>query len=151
MPTITQMREALAEALKEQTPGIQKVFPRMPRALQDAELPALVVVPGECQYGDDYGQGNQSRTRLWHIRLFAMNAGQGREMAAEAKADGLLDPVADVLSQMSSVVLEDGTCFSVRLRRDSSPGIMPLADQAYAGVVYTIETEDEGYFPEESM
>ncbi len=150
MPTLTETRDALAEAL-ETVSGIQKVFARMPRALQDAELPALVIVAGECQYGDDYGQGNQSRTRLWQVQLFAMNGGQGREMAAEAKAEALLDPVADALSQMSAVVLDDGTAFTVQLRRDSGIVRLKLGEPEYAGVVYTIQTEDEGYFPEESF
>jgi hypothetical protein len=76
--------------------GVKKYFYQIPRVLQDAELPALVVFPGRAVYDAQWG-GEQmvKETREFLMVLYLAKAGYGTEGQLEIQADPFFDQVRD--------------------------------------------------------
>lgn len=74
--------------------GLKKVFSRVPRALQDAMLPALVVWPGPMTRSQN-GSGMSNRSRIFRPILYVFSAGLGTEEQGENLVYPWFDLVAD--------------------------------------------------------
>ena len=83
-------------ALWRNIDGVQKVFDKIPRVVQDAELPAVIILPGEATYDTDApGDNDVLITRTYRMLLLVFNAGLGTEGKAQTAAEPFFDRVRD--------------------------------------------------------
>lgn len=76
--------------------GITKAFPDIPRVVQDAELPAVVIWPGEATYDTDSGGDNDVlETRTYQAFLLVQNLQLGTENQAQIAVDPFIDRIRD--------------------------------------------------------
>ena len=76
--------------------GVVTAFTQIPRVLQDAQLPASVVFPGEATY-DRQAMGEQMvlETRIYNLVLYVCNAAFDTQGMIEIKTDPFFVDVRD--------------------------------------------------------
>lgn len=76
--------------------GIVTHYYQIPRALQDAELPGVVIFPGAASYDtDSFGDQMVLDTRIYEMVLYLAKASFGTEGQLEVQADPFFDQVRD--------------------------------------------------------
>ena len=73
--------------------GVQTAFTQIPRALQDAQLPASVVFPGRATHSKDETEEFIDETRIYRMVLYISNAGLGTSGQGQIEADPFFDSV----------------------------------------------------------
>lgn len=77
--------------------GISTAFPTIPRALQDAQLPASVVFPGAASHNRNTDNASDNQTiediRIYKMVLYIENAAFGTEGELVVDADPYFDAV----------------------------------------------------------
>lgn len=139
IPSLKEQREALGDILSG-LPGVTRVFDRLPAALQTAQLPALLLLPEDAQYRQEYA-GNLVIARNWIARLYVGQFGEGREFDLEAAGESYLDTLPIALAAYPVVHLDDGRTFSVYVVEGSTVQRLAYNDQVYAGVTVRFRTE----------
>jgi hypothetical protein len=76
--------------------GVRTAFTNIPRALQDAELPAFVIFNGPATY-DNQSLGEQlvQETRVYQLMLFIQNAAFGSTGELQEQSDYFFEAVRD--------------------------------------------------------
>ena len=141
MLTIEQ-QETVLETVLAAVSGVKKVFTEYPDALQDRELPALILFPADGSY-DQVADGANSLTvdRVWRALLYVKRAELGREFQAQCEVKPFLTAIPLALAARQ-VLNADGYGFQVFLDRGGDTGPRPLTynDQAYAGAEFRFRT-----------
>jgi len=152
MISITAQREAL-KAVLDTVPGITHVFVRRPEAIQAAQLPAIVLVPGRASY-DRHEDGALSLTvrREWTARVYAAQLMTMREGEAEAAAEPFLTAVPATLGAYLRLTDGSGQTFDLEVHNGGDGGVLPLSysDIAYTGVEVRFFTKTEDYLDPKS-
>lgn len=142
LPTIAEQRTALGTVF-ENLPGIQTVFERPPRAVQSAELPAVLLFPGgETHTRSDYDT-QLKITRSWEAWMFVGRSGSGREFDTEKDVEPFLDALPILLSVYKKVLLPDRRFFWLMPTGNSGPKFFDYNDQLYGGLTQMFQTTVE--------
>ena len=152
MISITDQREAI-QAVLQTIPDVKTVFLRRPKAIQPAQLPAVVFFPGRATY-DRREDGALSLTirREWTARIYAMEHMAGRPGDSEATAEPFLSAVPETLGAYLRLALDDGRVFDLELHSGGDGGVMalPYGDITYTGVEVRFFTKTETYLDPQS-
>lgn len=136
--TVAEQRAALVPVF-EAVPGVETVKPRVPQAIQAAELPLVILeAKGAVQARDLYDQSLKI-TRSWEAHVFLQDVRTGYEFEAEEVAEPYLDRLPVVLSIYKQVRLTDGRAFTV-LPTGNSIAIQEYGDQTYCYVTQQFQT-----------
>lgn len=93
--SLTATMERLA-AVGGEVSGITTSFSKIPRRIQDAELPALVPMPGQSRYDyTTHGEEVIEKPRSWRIWLYVERAQFGVEGEYQTTTTDLIDSVAN--------------------------------------------------------
>lgn len=87
-------------------PGITTAYVNIPRTLQPAQLPAIVIEPGEATYDDGVGDGLVMSTEIYRATLFYDNAKFGTETQSESGLLPLIDNIKDYFFQRPGLQLD---------------------------------------------
>jgi len=131
--------------------GIETVYQRWPRALQNDNLPALIIQLGPAQYiksGQGYGGEELIVRRQWMATIFVQNVTKGDEFAAEEAAEAFLHVVPDALAakkRIKTSVTDGYRMFDVDIDGGSDEGVrmMQYNDLNYAGIEVSFFTITE--------
>lgn len=131
--------------------GITTVYQRWPRALQNDNLPALIIQLGPAQYvksGAGYGGEELVIRRQWLATLFVQNVAKGDEFEAEEAAEAFLTTLPDAIAAKKRIKTSstDGyRMFDVDIDRGGDEGVrmMQYNDQNYAGIEVSFFTITE--------
>ncbi len=93
-------------AMYELIPGITTAYVNIPRTLQTAQLPAIVIEPGEASYDDAFGDGMVMSTEIYRATLFYDNAKFGTETQSESGLLPLIDSIKDYFFQRPGLQLD---------------------------------------------
>jgi hypothetical protein len=128
-------QQAVLKPIFEAVSNVKTVFDDFPDAVQNAQLPALLMSAGEAEY-DQVTRGAQSLRirRMWKGILLAEQADLGRQYQAEQTTKPFLTSVPVKLAAYPVVKLADGRSFDLRLDRGRDQGVMPIK---YNEVLYT--------------
>ncbi len=86
--------------------GITTAYDYIPRTLQTAQLPAIVIEPGEATYDDGVGDGLVMSTEIYRATLFYDNAKFGTETQSESALLPLIDNIKDYFFQRPGLQLD---------------------------------------------
>lgn len=87
---------------------IQTAFPNIPRTVQPAQLPAVIIFPGAATYDyDEYGENIVSETRKYRSLLLVSSALLGNEQTGEENVEPYFSRVRDYFAARPG--LEDDT------------------------------------------
>jgi hypothetical protein len=129
--------------------GIKTVFTRVPMDVQNSELPAAILEPGEAAYyrgNDSYGIDSLRIVRAWTLKLLAMRMDQGKEFAAEAAVEPFLTSIPDLIASYSHLKTSEtpARIFDIIVNAGSDPGIQTITHSGgtdYLGTTFTFYTE----------
>ncbi len=93
-------------AMYELIPGITTACVNIPRTLQPAQLPAIVIEPGEANYDDEFGGGMVMSTELYRATLFYDLALFGTATQSETGLLPLIDSIKDYFFQRPGLQLD---------------------------------------------
>ena len=136
--------------------GIRTAYATIPRAVNDADLPGLVVLPGPAIYdyqSATWGETMQSRKRTYYLDLLYSRSDTGVGGEVQIAVEPLMDSLTDFFSARPGLWL-DGTTqpedvvFNSRMVGDSGYIKIEYAGKAYDGVRFSLEVEevfDVGY------
>lgn len=144
MITLAQQRAAL-KTMFETITALDTVFDYAPRAIQDEELPALIMTPLEAVYDQEQDGGDTLIVnRRWRFRLVAFKAGLGDEFTAEQAADAVIDAVIVKLASYKRLLADNDESFEVFMHEGGDTGLARITDYAdadYAGCDFTAFTQ----------
>jgi len=101
--TVTQRLTDMYELI----PGITKAFQYIPRTLQPAYLPAVVIYPGEAAYDwESVGDGMVRTTEVYRATLYYDQAAFGTETQSETGLLPLIDSIKDYFFQRPGLQLD---------------------------------------------
>lgn len=87
--------------------GIQTAFTQIPRMVQDAQLPAMVIIPGPATY--DYAVESAqilTETRVYQLVLLVQNAAFGTSGDDQLQADPFFNAVRDYFAARPGLELD---------------------------------------------
>lgn len=94
MITEREIRQRICNMWHEGITGVVTTFYQIPRALQDAQLPGVVVFPAAAEYDrETYGEQLEMETRIYEMVLYIEKAAFGTEGQTELDADTYFDQV----------------------------------------------------------
>jgi hypothetical protein len=111
--------------------GITHSFTDIPRVVQDAQLPALIVVPRQATYNIDYGEGTVGETRLYQLLVLVQRLGEGTEKQAQVSVDPFFQRVRDYFIARPQLEL-DGAAEPQTVVYNA----MPLGDAGFQVIPY---------------
>lgn len=144
--TVAEQRDALGAALTGLS-GVKTVFKRRPNALQDSQLPALLLVPGEARHDHDLYEASLRIRRNWSMWLAVCQRGQGREYEAESQAEPFVERLAIAVAALPILMLDDGRGFTMEPTGDSCVRPLDWAGTTYAAVEQRFTTIVEATVP----
>lgn len=126
-------------AMWKQVTGVQKVYDNIPRVIQTAHLPAVIVFPGEMAFSkiaSDIGEDD----RLYRSWLVLAEFGLGTEAQSEIDADPWFDRIRDYFTarpglELDNVAVGDlpqDLVFNAEYEGDSGFTIRPYGGKDYA-------------------
>lgn len=111
-------------AMYELIPGITKAFTYIPRTLQPAYLPAVIIYPGEALYDTDtVGDGTVQSIELYRAVLYFDQSLFGTENQTETGVLPMIDAIKDYFFERPGLQLdtlpkpESDVVFNARLIR----------------------------------
>jgi hypothetical protein len=136
-------------AMWKQVTGVGKVYDNIPRVIQTAHLPAVIVFPGEMdlsQLATDLGEDN----RLYRSWLFLAEFGLGTEAQAELDADPWFDRVRDHFTARPGLELDNVAVgdlpqelvFNTAFEGDSGFTIRPYGGKDYAVIEFRLRVNE---------
>lgn len=135
------MREADVRAklatLWASVSGIRTVRAYQPRAIQDSQLPLVVVGIGAAANERDYAE-DFNQTREYPCSVYVSKPDAGAEYKAEVDCEAIFAAVEDYFVARPRVKLIDGVGMSLELTKDSGIVLLLMSDKEYAGVVFTL-------------
>lgn len=117
--------------------GVTKAFPDIPRAVQDAELPAVVIWPGEATYDTDgMGDNEVLETRIYQGIVLVQNVQLGTENQGQIVLDPFIDRIADYFLGRPGLELTGASPPQVVVDEAKVPRDSGHIIQNYGGVDY---------------
>lgn len=100
--------------------GVVTHYYQIPRVLQDAELPGVVIFPGAATYDtDSFGDQMVLDTRIYEMVLYLAKASFGTEGQLEVQADPFFDQVRDYFLARPGLELDAETTHQSETQYDS--------------------------------
>lgn len=94
MITEREIRQRICNMWHEGITGVVTTYYQIPRVLQDAELPGVVVFPGAAEYDkESYSNTMEMETRIFAMVLYIEKAVYGTEGQTQLDADTYFDQV----------------------------------------------------------
>ncbi len=133
-------------AMAQLIPGITVAFPSIPRVVQDAELPAVVVFPGEATYDvDTFGDNDVVETRLYRVLFLIQKAAYGTEDQAQVAIEPFFNTIRDYFLarpglELTGATLPQTVVYNSTMIGDSGYQIIGYPDQqsSYAAIEYRL-------------
>lgn len=131
-------------------PGIQTAFASIPRVVQDAELPAVVIFPGEATYDvDTFGDNDVVETRLYRILFLIQKAAYGTETQAQVAIEPFFNTIRDYFLarpglELTGATLPQVVVYDSVMLGDSGYQIIgyPDAQSSYAAIEYRLSVKE---------
>lgn len=76
-------------------PGIRQAFPTIPRIINPAQCPAVVIEPGPATYDKSYGEGSVMEIRAYRATLFLELANFGTATQSQINIAPFFDAIRD--------------------------------------------------------
>lgn len=94
MITVREVRQRLCNMWEEGITGVVTTYYQIPRVLQDAALPGVVVFPAAAEYDrETFGEQLEMETRIYEMVLYVEKAAYGTEGQTELNTDTYFDQV----------------------------------------------------------
>jgi len=127
-------------------PGITTAFPSIPRVVQDAELPAVVIFPGEATYDvDTFGDNDVVETRLYRILFLIQKAAYGTEDQAQVAIEPFFNTIRDYFLarpglELTGAMLPQTVVYNATMLGDSGYQIIGYPQGSdYAAIEYRLQ------------
>lgn len=130
--------------------GVRTAYDVQPPALNPADMPLMIVQPGQATYDRDaLGLPMVVMTRQWQLTLFVQSTASGRatQSEAETNAQALLDTVRQALLARTRVQVAGGTGDGTDFlpTGDSGLVLIPAAPgdttgEQYTGCIFNVTT-----------
>jgi hypothetical protein len=133
-------------AMWRQVDGVQHVYDHIPRVIQTAELPGVIVFPGEMSSTLD-ASDLVSDDRIYRSWLFLAEAKLGVEGQAEIDADPWFSRVRDHFVAHPGLELDDITppqdiVFNSAFEGDSGFTLRPYGGKDYAVIEFRLRVNE---------
>jgi hypothetical protein len=130
----------------QQITGVQHVYAHIPRVIQPAELPGVIVFPGEASY-EDFASDMTMENRVYRCWLFLAEAKLGVEGQAEIDADPWFDRVRSHFVARPGLELDDTTppqdiVFDSTYEGDSGFTIRPYGNKQYGIIEFRLRVNE---------
>lgn len=142
--TVSTVKARIA-AICETITGVTSAYAGGPRAISDADLPAIVVLTGAAQK-EDTSADMLTVNRTYQLALLALPWAEGIELEAEEKCEPFFERIEDAFFTRPSLQLADNTTRLAEVQLvqtgpDTGVIDISLAGAAYAGVIFDISVQ----------
>lgn len=133
-------------AMCKQITGLGKVHPNIPRVIQDAELPAVIVFPRRSDYNlTDYGETMVGKPRLYDVVCYIKKVSFGTEEEGETALEPFIERVANHFLARPGLEIDGESLprevvFDVRVIGDEGIQALPYPPIAEADVYWATTT-----------
>lgn len=128
-------------------------FADIPRVIQDAELPCMVILPGAATYDKaDTGDTNFVEDRTYQLFVLIQNGLLGTESQAQISLDPFFDTVRDYFMARPGLELDsaqptdDNLVYDAQIVRDAGFELIPYPGGAntkqYIGIVFDLQVKE---------
>lgn len=133
-------------AMWGQVTGVKKVFANIPRALNRAELPGVIVFPGESTY-EDFASDLTLENRIYRSWLVIDEALLGTEGQAEIDADPWFERVRSHFVghpglELDSTAPPQDIVFDTTFEGDSGFTIRPYGSKQYGVIEFRLRVNE---------
>lgn len=124
--------------------GITKAFARIPRKLEDAELPAAVVFPGQATY-ERAGGDVRRVTRDYQIAVYVLKGLQGGETQGQEAVEPFFERVLDYFEARPGLELNGAALAVLDAQLVSDGGVQAIGfgeTEQFIGTTFTIRVTE---------
>lgn len=124
--TVDELRARFA-ALQAMITGVRTAYTKVPRTLNEVELPGFMTLVGRATYSTiELGELVLVETRIYTQRLFVKTASLGIEGEAEDETTVFFERVSDFYFDRPQLALSDTSTVVYNSRLLSDSGVLPI-------------------------